>query len=220
MKKLTTKRRNILVAAVATISLFGSACGETAAATDEHSPAVASLPADDAGETSAGGGSNSGTSQDDPDQSDTKDDTDQGASDDDAGLTPEEAQVAFSQCLKDEGVDDPFNGPDGEVLGEEDGPQSARFEITDEEDAAAFESALDKCNQIFEDNFGEFDMSPEQEAEAKDLEAAFNQCMANEGFPSVGGGFEIAEGTMTDFEAASDECQSIFDDSELFGQEN
>jgi hypothetical protein len=123
----------------------------------------------------------------------------------------EEANVAFEQCLADNGVDNAFGGSGGESIdGEEDGPQTMRLDFDSEEEAEAFNEALDECNEIFEDAFGEFELSPEQEAEFADAEAAFNQCMAEQGFEMSDGGFEVED--IDDLDATTDQCDEIFED--------
>jgi hypothetical protein len=196
---ITTTRRGRLFTAVLSVALLAAACGSGSEA--EGAPAVAALAEDEAAFSDRGAeGGDDGDSAA----------IDAAATDDDKP-TPEEANVAFEQCLADNGVDNAFGGSGGESIdGEEDGPQTMRLDFDSEEEAEAFNEALDECNEIFEDAFGEFELSPEQEAEFADAEAAFNQCMAEQGFEMSDGGFEVED--IDDLDATTDQCDEIFED--------
>ena len=88
-------------------------------------------------------------------------------------IDPEEAFQEYSECMREHGVEmpDPDTGGGGGVMivGEGD------FDIS------AFEEAAEACDPILEDVFGEFEMTPEMEAELRDQELAFARCMRDNG---------------------------------------
>ena len=85
-----------------------------------------------------------------------------------AAIDPEEAFQQYSECMREQGIEmpDPTSGGDGVISI---GGEGIDFEAMDE--AAAV------CDPILEDAFGEFEMSPEQQAEMRDQELAFAKCM-------------------------------------------
>ncbi len=187
------RRSRLAPLLVGTAMLF-AACGSGAEAAEE--PTVAALPET---ETTV----------------DTEDTADSGSEDGDKEeLTPEEAQLAFSQCLEEQGVEDPFGGSgDGEAIsGDDDDEGSAAIQIDSEEDFEAFEEAMDACNELLGDAFGEFEATPEQEAMMADAELKFNQCMADNGFEMSDGAIELDEGDFEKMEEATAECDDAFDE--------
>lgn len=88
-------------------------------------------------------------------------------------VDPEEAFQRYSECMREHGVEmpDPNSGENGAV-----------FSIGgDGVDLEAMEGAAAACDPILEDAFGEFEMTPEQQAEILDQELAFAQCMRDNG---------------------------------------
>ncbi|MEM8923981.1 MAG: hypothetical protein AAGD35_10810 [Actinomycetota bacterium] len=206
--KMTNRTgRKRLLAALAAVALLAAACGS---GDDEGAPTVADIPAAD-GDSAAGSTDGSG---------------------DDGGesLSPEEAQLAFEQCMEKQGVDISLSGGgDGESLdGDDDDGRSSAGEVG--EDFDKFEAAMDECNSLLGNAFDDFDRSPEEEAAMKDAEAAFAQCMEEQGFPQSSGddddtvddddgagfSFQIDENADQDeVDAAFRACESIFDDAGL-----
>ncbi len=204
------RRIPLAIAALLAIGLVAAACGS---ATAEQAPSVAALPADSEESASAADGA------------------------DDAGdgerapvnpedVSPEEAEAAqlkFDQCMTDNGVDQDelFGDIEGEgggavVLDSTGEGFDAQFE--------AYEAALEECEPILEGVFGDFTLSPEQEAEMADAEAAFNQCAADAGFEigegSADGGFQIdADVDIDELREVLDECAKVYEnlDSIQFG---
>lgn len=87
-------------------------------------------------------------------------------------VDPEEAFQEYEACMQEHGIEMPdAQGGDGVVAFEDDGS----FDI------AAFEEASVACDPILEAAFGEFEMTPEQEAEFRDQELALAQCMRDNG---------------------------------------
>ncbi|MDJ0923372.1 MAG: hypothetical protein QNJ77_02320 [Acidimicrobiia bacterium] len=122
-------------------------------------------------------------------------------------VDPEEAFQEYTQCMREHGIDmpDPSSGSGGVIEIEGDGEDL----MLD----GAFEEAAAQCDPILEAAFGEFDLSPEQEAEMMDQELALAQCMRAEGIdwpdPSGDGNVMIELGESVDPEAidtALDKC--------------
>lgn len=209
---LVRRRIPTAIGSLLAIGLLASACG--GAATDDG-PSVAALPADSSESAAA---------------------TDENSEDtDDAPVNPEDvsdedveaAQFRYDQCMIDNGVDTQ------ELFGDVEDGGSVMIEAGDDFEAEfeAYEAANEECQPILEEVFGDFSFSPEQEAEFADIEAKFNQCMTDKGFPissgdgdSAGGGigFEIETESADDFEeleSAMDECDKVFEESDLFQTE-
>lgn len=190
------RRRPLVVSLVLVLGLAATACGASPGA-DER--AVAALPAADADAD--------GTEDTDGDATNSDSDEDKPA------LTPEEAELAFSRCLADNGIEDPFSSSGGESIdGDESGPTGA-FTVESDGEFEAFEAALEECNGILEDAFGEFELSPEQEAAQKDAQAAFDRCMAEQGFELAGSGtITVDEADVETIDAAFETCSEAFED--------
>ena len=105
-------------------------------------------------------------------------------------VDPEEAFQEYSECMREQGVEMPDFGDGGVVI---DGVEGD-FEAMDEAAAA--------CDPILEAAFGEFELSPEQEAEMMDQELALAQCMRDAGIdwpdPSGDGSVMIELGDDVD----------------------
>lgn len=104
-------------------------------------------------------------------------------------VDPEEAIQEYTACMREHGIEmpDPESGDGGGVISIEGDPGD--FDLT------AFDEAAAACDPILEAAFGEFEMSPEQEAEMMDQQLAFAQCMRDEGIdwpdPDSSGGMMI-----------------------------
>lgn len=88
-------------------------------------------------------------------------------------VDPEDAFQEYTACMREHGIEmpDPTSGDGGGVI-------SIGGEAGDME---AFEEAGTACDPILEAAFGEFELSPEQEAEMMDQQLAFAQCMRDNG---------------------------------------
>lgn len=110
-----------------------------------------------------------------------------------AAVDPEEAFQEFTACMREHGI----NMPDPETEGGADGAVIS-IEGGGPMDPEAFEEAAAACDPILEAAFGEFELSPEQEAEMMDQQLAFAQCMRDNGVdwpdPSGDGGTMIELG--------------------------
>lgn len=197
-------RRSRLASLLVGSALLFAACGGAAEA-DE--PTVAALP--DATESAAAPDADGpDTNGPDADDSGAESDADSGPA-----MTSEEAGLAFSQCLEERGIDDPFAAGGGEVIGDdEDGPQAGIVTFDSDADFEAFEEAQEECGKLLGDAFGDFSPSPEQEAAFKDAELKFNQCMTDLGFEMSGGAIEVEDGGFEKLEEATKECDSAFEE--------
>lgn len=112
-------------------------------------------------------------------------------------VDPEEAFQDYAACMQEHGIEMPEPGSSGgaiEVGGED-------FDIESFDEAAA------ECDPILEAAFGEFELSPEQQAEMMDQELALAQCMRDNGIdwpdPSGDGNITIELGDDVDPEAVN-----------------
>jgi hypothetical protein len=89
---------------------------------------------------------------------------------------PEEAMLAYTECMRDHGVDlpDPQVGPAG---------GGGMVVIDEEVDPAdgTFQAAQDECGPIMEDAVSDREIDPEQEAEMREQMLAFAACMREHG---------------------------------------
>lgn len=197
----TRIKRSRLASLLIGSALIVAACGGAADTTEE--PSVAALPetTESADGTEDKGGTNSNTG-------DENDETNGTTSD----MTPEEAQLAFSQCLEEQGIEDPFSNGDGETIDGAEGGQSAGIAFESDADFEEFEAAMDECSDLLGDAFGEFEPTPEQEAQLADAELKFNQCMSDKGFTvRADGALEFEGDDFEALEAAASECDDAFD---------
>lgn len=93
-------------------------------------------------------------------------------------IDPEEAFQLYSECMRENGIDLP---DPGSVGGEGGGAIFIGGGDETNFDFEAFEEAAAECDPILEDAFGEFEMTPEMEAEIRDQELAFARCMRDNG---------------------------------------
>ena len=96
-------------------------------------------------------------------------------------VDPEEAFQEYAACMREHGIEVPDPDSGGGVI--EIGGDGMDFE--------AMEEAGKACEPILEGAFGEFEISPEQEAEIRDQELAFAKCMRDNGidWPDPSGDF-------------------------------
>lgn len=194
MTKDTThqpRRLAKLIGLALAVALTLGACGSAATSDDASSD----LPTLDAG---ADDGSN-----------------DDGSSDEDGEneeVTEEDAEAAmaeYEKCMADFGIEINMAGTEGADIDStqvEDGAGYAAAP-TDED---SFEEASETCDPILEDAFGDFEMSPEQEAELADQMLEMQKCLADAGFDidMSGGAFELdADIDFDAFDAAMQKCE-------------
>jgi hypothetical protein len=118
-------------------------------------------------------------------------------------------------------------GPSDQMFVAGEGPDGSLPEIDEE-----FLEANEACRGHLANATPDFDLTPEQEAAMEDAQLAFQQCMTEHGIE--GGGFSIAVGDGAaldvqeapdadvaptpreidpdEFQAAAEECQSVYDD--------
>lgn len=144
----------------------------------------------------------------------------------DAPTDPEEAILAFSDCMRENGVDLPdpdFQGP-GQNQGDDDddgGPQFGPGGGIDQNDPD-FQKAMEACQPLLANIQGRFD--PDQQEQFQDAALEYAQCMRDEGYdvpdpefgqgPGPGGGggvFQQAPDGVDpddpDYQAAQETCQ-------------
>lgn len=127
-------------------------------------------------------------------------------------VDPDEALQEHAACMREMGIDMPDPTRDGDSV----------VIVGEGADSEAFEAAMAECDPILEAAFGEFEMTPEQDAERLDMELAFARCMRENGVedwkdPSSDGSVVIDIGPDDDtetLEAALATCST-----EVFGDE-
>jgi hypothetical protein len=130
---------------------------------------------------------------------DTETTTDGTATESTAPSDPEEAALAFAECMREHGVDmpDPKVGDDGEVAINIGGGAAEMEEDVD------IEAAHEACNPLMENARGDMDIDPEQQAEMQQQMLDYAECMRGEGIDmpdptfSSDGGAMIVTGEAT-----------------------
>jgi hypothetical protein len=139
----------------------------------------------------------------------------------------EEAMLAFTQCLRDQGIDigDPTVGADGslqlppiEFTSEIDGTEG------EEPDFSAFEEMMAPCEGLLD---GEGGIGSNGDASGfEDALVEYTQCMRDNGvdmpdpdFSGNGGIIDLGAGGMNEdeFQAADDICRSVFESFSING---
>ena len=90
-------------------------------------------------------------------------------------LDPDEAMLAFTECMRDHGVDMPDPQPAG------DGEGRVITMQGEEMDRERFEEAQEACEPLMEAVVGEIEHDPEREAEIREQMLEFAQCMRDHG---------------------------------------
>ena len=141
------------------------------------------------------------------------DGSDEGATDgDDSDKEPSEAdqEAAFAKyesCMTDLGVDvGSLGGNEGAAVQsfEADSDDGAEFNFEE------FEEASKECETILTDTFGEFELSPEQQAEHADENLELERCLGDAGFDIdlSGNSFQLPDDVDFEaFEEAMATCQ-------------
>ncbi len=132
-------------------------------------------------------------------------------------LDPDEAMLAYTECMREHGIDMPDPQPAGP--GGERGAIALQVDPSSED----FEAAQAACEPIMEDAFGEMEIDPEREAEMREQMLAFTECMREHGIDmpdpvfGEGGRVEISAGEggqampgdgpdSEEFQAAQEAC--------------
>jgi hypothetical protein len=102
-------------------------------------------------------------------------------------VDPQEAMLAYTECMRDEGIDmpDPVMSEDGSGGGmvitrdasDEGGGQGPAFDPDSEE----FQAAEEKCSPIMDEAIGSIEIDPEQQAEMREQMLEYAQCMRDQG---------------------------------------
>ena len=133
-------------------------------------------------------------------------------------LDPDEAMLAYTECMREHGIDMPDPQPAGPAA-------SVAPSIALEVDPSSeeFEAAQAACEPIMEDAFGEMEIDPEREAEMREQMLEFTECMREHGIDmpdpvfGEGGRVEISAGEdgqampgdgpdSEEFQAAQEAC--------------
>jgi hypothetical protein len=130
-----------------------------------------------------------------------------------APADPEEAQLAFAECMREHGVDLPDPGAEGGIA----------IEVTPETEDE-MNAAMEECQPLLENARGAIEPDPEQEAEMREQVLEFTECMREQGIdmpdpvfsddggftvqaePGEGGGAESGPRADEDFQAAAEQC--------------
>ena len=127
-------------------------------------------------------------------------------------VDPDEAMLAFTECMRDHGVDMPDPQPAG------DGEGRVITMEGEEMDQERFEEAQEACEPLMEAAVGEIERDPEREAEMREQMLEYAQCMRDHGIDmpdptfsddgrvQIGAGSEGAEVDPEEMEAANEEC--------------
>jgi hypothetical protein len=130
-----------------------------------------------------GGGDGDGAAVADIEDTAPEATTDGTATDDttaDAPTDPEEALLAFSECMRDHGVD----MPDPEMAKPATGgarPGSAVIAVEGDPDDPTFQNAQEACEPLMANMRGNLEDDPERLAEMKEQMLEFAQCMRDHG---------------------------------------
>jgi hypothetical protein len=137
-----------------------------------------------------------------------------------APTDPEEAMLAFTECMRDHGIDmpDPQRTAAAGGAGES-GPAVIALEVDPNDEG--FKDAQEACEPLMENVRQDMDIDPAKQAEMKEQMLAFSQCMRDHGIDmpdptfDENGGVSInrdegdgppPERDTAKFEAAAEEC--------------
>lgn len=123
----------------------------------------------------------------------------------------EEAMLAYTECMRDRGVEMPDPGPAADG-----GPAVIAMDVDPGDDD--FQAAATACEPLMEAAFGAIEPDPEEEAEMRENMLAYAECMREQGIDmpdpvfSEKGGIEVndarpaGEASHDEFMAAAEEC--------------
>jgi hypothetical protein len=129
-----------------------------------------------------------------------------------APTDPEEAMLAYTECMRDHGIEMEDPRPAG---GEGGGAIVAQAPEGDDEE---FQAAQAECERLLDEVVSAFEPDPEQEAELREQLLEYAQCMREHGidmpdptFEEDGGGLVVGQDADVDvdsdeFRAADEEC--------------
>ncbi len=124
-------------------------------------------------------------------------------------VDPEDAFQKYTACMREQGIEMPDPGSDGGGV--------VTMQVDEDMDFGAFDEAAQECDSILDAAFGEFEMSPEQEAEMMDQELALAQCMRDNGIdwpdPSGDGNLTIELGDDVDPETVNAAMETCMKDA-------
>ncbi len=194
-QSLHRSRRGLGAITIAVASIFAASCGSaptTTAATAADATSEESTELPTLATTTPGSESGEQSATTPPEEAETD---------------PELAMAEYEACMDDLGIDVPdFDGGGGVVVEE----FEVDAESTDSVDFEEMQAAMDECDDVLEEAFGSFEMSPEQEAEMADQLLELERCLADAGFDidMNEGGFELpADIEFEDFNEAMNNCQ-------------
>jgi len=169
--------------------------------------------------------------------------TEQKAATGDESLSPEDAVREYNACVTAQGMpemaipEDLAGGSGGlTIVGGETIEEPSGDEFDESTfDFDRFEEVDEKCGHFLDSAFGDFELSPEEEAIFKDAELEFTKCMKERGFdiqmmgpgsdapsldpeetgaPGDGGSsmMEFADDDFEKFNEAADACEHVFEE--------
>lgn len=183
-------------AAAVSLTLLVGACGSSSE-TDSAESELPTLETSDDGKPDAAAGEESTGSEGEAVASE---------------VDPEEAMARYEACMADLGfeIQTGVAGGVGATLEDVEPSQPAEGVSIDDLNIEDFEAAEAECGAILDEAFGEFELSPEQEAEMADQMLAMQRCLADEGFEidMQDNGFELTPDIdFEEFDAALQRCQ-------------
>lgn len=104
-------------------------------------------------------------------------------------IDPEEAMLAYAECMREEGID----MPDPEFVGEGGGSGGVIAITADADDegrrdgpgvdfdSEEFEAAQETCGPIMDEAIGDIEVDPERQAEMREQMLEYSQCMRDHG---------------------------------------
>lgn len=137
-------------------------------------------------------------------------------------VDPEEAMLAYTECMREEGIDmpDPVFSADGggisisrdDAEGDE-GDEGPAVDFDSEE----FDAAEEKCSPLMDNAVGSVEVDPEQEAEMREQMLDYAQCMRDQGVdfpdPEFGDNGRVTMGGGLDGEPPSEAEQKAMDEA-------
>ncbi len=142
-------------------------------------------------------------------ETETESETTRTTSDIKEPVDPEQAFAQYEACMSDHGVDVSALTPGGGGATVNNDGAGDKDSSIPAPNAADFEEANTACESILKDAFGEFEMSPEDEAKLADELLDMQKCLADKGFDIdlAGGSFEVDESVDFDeFQQAMNSC--------------
>jgi len=177
------RSKNLTGALTVGAAVFIAACGGVGSDGGDDDGGATTPTAPSLTETTAGSDQTETTEEDAPNSADV--------------------QLTYAKCMRENGVDWPDPSSDG-------GTQKVDLTGVDDETLAAAEK---ECESVLKDAYGEFELSPEDEAKKHDADLVFARCLRERGIevpdPKPGEGMRIPidEGKQDEMEEAMDACE-------------